>query len=128
MHAHCIKTPRWFASNLARPRNASPRADTAVRQRRDSPAAARLTAGRGARYRGAPTAGRRRFRARSSAGEHRLHTAGVAGSIPAAPTISFNDLADFSAIPQRGYRQRIAAVFGVSGANFAPTTTSNHGV
>ena len=31
-----------------------------------------------------------RHRARSSAGEHRLHTAGVAGSIPAAPTTVFN--------------------------------------
>jgi hypothetical protein len=30
---------------------------------------------------------RHQFRARSSAGEHRLHTAGVVGSIPTAPTI-----------------------------------------
>ena len=30
-------------------------------------------------------------RARSSAGEHCLHTAGVAGSIPAAPTIDLVD-------------------------------------
>ena len=32
--------------------------------------------------------------AHSSAGEHRLHTAGVAGSIPAAPTIYINGLDD----------------------------------
>jgi hypothetical protein len=31
-------------------------------------------------------------RARSSAGEHYLDMVGVTGSIPVAPTISFNDL------------------------------------
>jgi hypothetical protein len=33
--------------------------------------------------------------ARSSAGEHCLHTAGVTGSIPVAPTNFFKDLDDF---------------------------------
>src|SRR5438270_296238 len=33
-------------------------------------------------------------RARSSAGEHCLHTAGVAGSIPAAPTIELHTVGD----------------------------------
>jgi hypothetical protein len=37
-----------------------------------------------------PVAKRREGRARSSAGEHCLHTAGVDGSIPSAPTIIFN--------------------------------------
>ena len=36
----------------------------------------------------------RQNRARSSAGEHCLHTAGVAGSNPAAPTNVFKDLAE----------------------------------
>ena len=40
----------------------------------------------------------REERARSSAGEHSLHTGGVTGSIPVAPTIVFNGLAHHRAI------------------------------
>jgi hypothetical protein len=36
------------------------------------------------------------YRARSSAGEHYLDMVGVTGSIPVAPTISFNGLAGIS--------------------------------
>jgi hypothetical protein len=38
-------------------------------------------------------------RARSSEGEHTLHTGGVTGSIPVAPTSSFKHLGDFPANP-----------------------------
>src|SRR5437763_13862876 len=45
------------------------------------------------RYRGFPSMD---FRARSSAGEHYVDIVGVTGSIPVAPTISFNDLIPFN--------------------------------
>jgi hypothetical protein len=35
-------------------------------------------------------------RARSSAGEHSLHTGGVTGSIPVAPTMEIKDLGSFT--------------------------------
>ncbi len=56
------------------------------------------------------------MRARSSAGEHRLHTAGVAGSIPAAPTIYFNDLDEHALFHEEG----IATTYARFQAIFPP--------
>ena len=47
-------------------------------------------------------------RARSSVGEHRLHTAGVAGSIPAVPTNEISDLIRFF---YSIYKQEVAIVY-----------------
>ena len=59
-------------------------------------------------------------RARSSVGEHCVHTAGVAGSIPAAPTILAMIYADFARILRRVRRYTCAQ----EAANFLKPTHS----
>ena len=60
-------------------------------------------------------------RARSSAGEHSLHTGGVTGSIPVAPTIKIRDLEQLNRVGRKhgqhvgsNFRRRATDLFALA--------------